>query len=141
MKPLVAGIAADDIREARVFVDRDVVRAAEIRIDGIRSKACRRHSAREARQVEDLHAVCARCVRHDERVIRVDLDVAPDRRDRLGGQAPDDDRALGIADIDEGHAVVQAHQRVLFARRRVDPAPQVVTGTTAHFGQRYALAQ
>ena len=82
VEPAAAGLAAiavsHRVREAGLLVDGDVVGAVDERVARVRLEELRRvgHVAQSG-QVEDLHAVGAGTVGHDEGVVLVGLDVAP----------------------------------------------------------------
>jgi hypothetical protein len=65
---------------------------------------------------------------HDERVVAVDLDVAPRVTGAvdLGRQVGHEPRLARVRDLHEGGAVRAADDRVLALRPAVDPAPGVV---------------
>ena len=69
----------------------------------------------------------ARVVRHDERVVGVDLHVPPQVRGRaLGeGEVPEIDGIPGVRHVDERGAVEAPQDGVLAARLRIHPAPDV----------------
>ena len=119
---------ADDVREAGVLVDHDVVRRADPRVHRVRGERDRvAGEAAEARQVEHLHAVVARIVGDDVGVVAVDLDVAPDRRQLVARrELAHEAGELGGGEVHEGRPVGRAHQGVFGARQRVGPAPDVV---------------
>ena len=76
--PAAAGAGADRVGEAALFIDDDVVGFAKaVEMESL----FERHDARavelaQLAEVEDLHAV-ASGLRHDERVVLVDLHVTP----------------------------------------------------------------
>jgi hypothetical protein len=79
-------------------------------------------------QVEDLHAVGAGVVRHDECVVTGHLHVPPhvDLGPFGQGQVTQVDGVVGVGDVDEGGAVVSADHGVLPARLGIGPAPEIV---------------
>ncbi len=113
------------IGEARALVDPNVVRACE---PCVVDRCCKgrgegRH-APELRQVEDLHPVpCG--FAHNERVVAVDLYIAPIARDGLRRQIPHIDRECRTADVHKRGPGAAAHDDVLHARHRICPPPSV----------------
>ena len=133
VEPAAAGLAAaagaHDERVAGHRVDRDVVRAVDAAVVGVLRELLRRGArAPEPGEVEDLHAVLARAIGHDEDVVPVDLEVAPDRRRRRLRlrQAAEVAGTVRVRDVDERRAVGPADEGVLLARLRIGPAPDVV---------------
>ena len=126
---LAAAIGADRVGEARLLVDRDVVRARDpvvVRRLGEHDRIAL-HVA-QLREVEHLHAVRTGAVGHDVGVVPVDLDVAPEVG--VGAlvhrQVAEHARIGGIGDVHEGGAVGAADERVLAVGLRIGPAPDVV---------------
>ena len=136
-----AGIGRNGVGEARLLVDRQVVRMLEIAVDDIGVECPGRRQPPQARQIEHLHAVGAGVVRDDVRMVPIDLDVPPEGLLGLGRQPPEEDRILRVGDVDEGSAVVHAHQGVLLAGLRIGPAPDVVAGLSAHHVERHPAVQ
>ena len=81
----------------------------------------------QPREVEDLHPVFTRVVRHDEGVVGVDLHVAPQVGGRPPGEGkvPEIDGIPGVRHVDEGGPVESSEDRVLASGLRVHPAPDV----------------
>ena len=121
---------AHRVGEAGVLVDRDVVRVADLFIDGVGVDGDRcvvRVDVAQSREVEDLDAV-AGAVFDDVRVVPVDLHVAVQLGYPVGRQVGDEHRVLRVARVDERAPVGPARDHPFLAGLRVGPAPHVVPG-------------
>ena len=118
--------APDQIGEARLLVDRDVVHRTHTPVPPVRPELGEPVEITESREVEDLDAVSRRRVRHDVRVIRVDLHVAPEARSGRGREEGERPRSPRIGKVDDREAVRAPDERVFRSRHRICPAPDIV---------------
>jgi hypothetical protein len=95
----------------------------------------RRGDIAQLREVENLHSVIGRFA-HDEGVVAIDFNRAPQRINAVGGQLAEIDGTFRVADVNEGRAVGQTHERVFFVGERIGPAPDVVARAAADTGER-----
>ena len=101
VKTAAAGTRPHRVGKAGNLVDPEVVRVGEPRVMHCRGKRGRRAgNIAQLGQVKDLHAV-SRGFAHDERVVAVDLHIAPVAVHCLCRQIPKVDRNRGIADVHE----------------------------------------
>src|SRR6185312_2510815 len=126
-----AGVApAVRAREVHVAADGigdDIVHAVHTTIDVIRGECLWRAHTAQPVQVEDLHPRLARAVGHDERVVLVGLDLAPERPDRARGlgQVAEIYGPARVGDVDERGAIDATDDRDFLARFRIVVAPHV----------------
>ena len=133
---LGAGVAADGVGEARLLVDRDVVDRAHLPVARVRPQLRELGESAKPGEIENLHPVAGDVVRDDVRVILVHLHVAPAAVRGRRGHEGDGARFGRGREIDDGEPVVPAHQRVLHARLRVGPPPDVVHGPSVRRSRR-----
>jgi hypothetical protein len=120
-----AGVAADDVREAGLRVDLDVVGRGGHRVEGVTVPLTRLVDVPEPGEIEDRHAVRLGLA-HDERVVGEHLDVVPDLVQQGGvGELAEVDRIGRIGDPEERDAVRLAEDHVLVTAVGVGPAPQI----------------
>ena len=126
MQPPSERRRAHAVGPGRGFVDDDVVRVAPAAVEGVGGEGLGRVlDGAQLAQIHHLHAVPPG-LRHNERVVVVDLDVPPQRIGRGRGQVRHHHRVQRVGDVDEGGAVGAAQDHVLRAVGRVHPAPDVV---------------
>ena len=127
------GVGAHTVCPAAFFVDYEVVRVAKPAVPRIAEQRHRGvRDVAKTGQIEHLHAVSS-SFRHDERVVVVDLDVAPQGRRGFGADVGQIDRVQRVGDVDEGGAVGSAQNHVLLSVKRVGPTPNVIHVAAAHF--------
>ncbi len=120
-----AQVGADQVGEAGLLVDVEVVHRVDAGEAGGGGEGLGSRQPPQLPEVEDLHAVRADAVRHDEGVVAVDPHVAVARARGVGGEEAEVDRRLRLGDVDERRAGRLDEQGVLPARLRVGPAPEV----------------
>ena len=127
---LPAAGVAHGVGETRLLVDRQVVGAGDLGVDGVGLEGGRVGGVDvpEPGHVEDLHAVLARVVRDHQGVIPQHLHVAPGVPPAaLGlGELAQIDRLSGVGDIHERGPLRAAYHGVLATGVGVGPAPDVV---------------
>ena len=124
---LAAGVGARQVDEAARGIGDDVVDAVRHAVVRVLGERLRRAHTAQPVQIEDLHAVIARAIGYDERIVLVGLDLAPERARRCGGlrQIAQVDGTTGVGDVHERRPVDTTDDRDGLPRDRIVVAPDV----------------
>ena len=131
---LTASARADDVGEAGLLVDNDIVSAGHVVVVECFSKRHRlRSDVSELSEVENLHAVITGSVGDDICVVPIHLDIAPHARGRFFRlrQIAEVTGMESVGHIDKRCSVVSSDQGILSSRLGIGPPPDIIEASAA----------